>query len=270
MPVKPLEEYMKRITVIIPSRNRRDLLERAVKSVDQQDYEGQVELIIIDDASDIAVTEDSFSVKKVDLKVIRNDKYSGGAISRNIGIDYATGEYIGFLDDDDEYYSDKLSFLSKYLKDHDDVDVVFGKIVRDDSLQTSFLGGRINDISFVKYMHTNTSLIRKSSLDKIRFYEALSKYQDTQLHIEMIKTMNVHYANHPVARWYQNHGGVQITQMRTADDYKKAVNNFKLLINYLSCKKLLSRTERSSFYVRLIFQIIKLKSIQVVRNVSKS
>lgn len=251
---------MKKVSVIIPSKNRGQFLSRAVNSVDRQNYNGIIELIIIDDNSDVPIKSADFDINNVKIKIFRNKSSLGGAVSRNIGIDNATGDYLCFLDDDDEYYLDKLSVLSKYLDDNTDVDVVFGKVVRDDGMESNTEHTVVTKASFVKYLHTNTSLIRREVVNKVRFYETLSKYQDTQFHIELIKTKLVHFINYPVSRWYQNHGGAQITQMKSKSDFMKTTLNFKLLIQYLKVKGLLSKKEFVIFNLRLLHLRIKLRT----------
>ncbi len=91
------------VSVIIPTRNRANLLARSLKSVLHQHYHN-FEVIVIDDASedDTVNTIEQFRNKFKSFKYIRNNKRQGGAESRNIGIKSASGNYIAFLDDDDE------------------------------------------------------------------------------------------------------------------------------------------------------------------------
>jgi glycosyltransferase involved in cell wall biosynthesis len=97
------------ISVIIPTRDRPDLLMRAVRSVARQTYL-HLEVIIVNDGhpGDLASR-----VKQVcpDLpcRVIVNDRRPGGAGARNMGAYVSVGEYLAFLDDDDEWLEDKLA-----------------------------------------------------------------------------------------------------------------------------------------------------------------
>ena len=97
-----------KLSVIIPTRNRCEHLKRAVNSILNQTW-NNIEIIIIDDASTdntaLYVTELITNNKYV--KFISNDKAIGGSRSRNLGINIATGYYIGFLDDDDTWHPQK-------------------------------------------------------------------------------------------------------------------------------------------------------------------
>ena len=92
------------VSVIIPTYNRVQLLKQAVISVLQQTYQN-FEIIIINDGSTVNIFE---SVHNLDsrIKVIKQ-KHSGSGNARNLGIQYARGKYVAFLDDDDIFMPDK-------------------------------------------------------------------------------------------------------------------------------------------------------------------
>lgn len=248
---------VKKVSVIIPSRNRKKLLQRAVNSIEKQTYDN-TEVVIIDDCSDSLIDKSDFDVKNIQVHIVRNDKPLGGAISRNIGLSKASGDYICFLDDDDIYYEEKIAVLAEYLELNSSVDGVFGQIVRDVPLKKrSIPEGLIKSLSYIKYLHTNTSLIRKEVFESVIFFEELEKYQDTQFHIEIIKKKNIHYIETPVARWFQNHGADQITRLKSNSDYRRALLNFSKLIKYLNSKNLLSKKELFIFKLRLMYMKVK-------------
>lgn len=109
-----------RVTVIIPTYKRTvDFLSRAVKSVINQTYPN-VEVIVIDDSpSDYelrnSIKEYMDTVVNDDIKYFQNEKNIGGSLARNRGIELATGEYISFLDDDDEYMPEKIEKQVKFM-----------------------------------------------------------------------------------------------------------------------------------------------------------
>ena len=107
------------VSVIIPTHNRPQLLQRAIKSVVSQTYQG-IELIVIDDASQDKIKLPSNYNSLLDVQIIRNDKSLGPSVARNIGIDVAKGEYISFLDDDDEYFPEKIRSAIETLNNEDD------------------------------------------------------------------------------------------------------------------------------------------------------
>ena len=97
------------VSVIIPTYNRAHLVDRAIQSVLNQTYK-DFELIIVDDGS-TDNTEDiikEFQKKDERIKYIRHEENRGGSAARNTGIKAAKGEYIAFLDSDDEWLPIKL------------------------------------------------------------------------------------------------------------------------------------------------------------------
>ncbi len=97
------------VSVIIPTRNRAQSLKRAVDSVLKQDYHN-LEVIVVDDASSdntLQAIQSEFDDSR--LRYIRHDTKKGGAAARNSGIRSSRGEFIAFLDDDDEWAPEKIS-----------------------------------------------------------------------------------------------------------------------------------------------------------------
>ena len=92
---------MKKITVIIPIYNAEKYLERCVNSVLAQ-TQTDLEIILIDDGSsdNSPMICDSYASKNDNVSVI-HQKNAGVSAARNVGIETATGKYIGFVDSDD-------------------------------------------------------------------------------------------------------------------------------------------------------------------------
>lgn len=95
------------VSVIITTYNRANLVSRAIKSVLGQTYEN-LELVVVDDAS----TDDTHSVvnrfEDERLTYVRHDENRHLSAARNTGIEHADGDYVAFLDDDDEWRPQKL------------------------------------------------------------------------------------------------------------------------------------------------------------------
>ncbi len=96
------------VSVIIPTYNRKHLLTRAIDSVLGQIY-SDWELIVVDDASEDATGAlDVFSGLIPNLTYVRLDAHCGVSAARNRGVGLALGEWICFLDSDDQWHRDKL------------------------------------------------------------------------------------------------------------------------------------------------------------------
>jgi glycosyltransferase involved in cell wall biosynthesis len=95
------------ISVIIPTRQRPELLRRAVTSVVDQRYDGEIEVIIVFDQE----TPVDPGVPAGDGRIIRtmtNERSPGLAGARNTGILASTADLVGYCDDDDEWLPGKL------------------------------------------------------------------------------------------------------------------------------------------------------------------
>jgi glycosyltransferase involved in cell wall biosynthesis len=105
---------MTKLSIIIPVHNRKKNLDDLLKELSPQKTE-EVEIIIVDDGSDIPYITD------YDVKLIRLIECSGGAsVPRNVGLKYAKGEYITFIDSDDMVSNDYIqTILDKTKEDWD-------------------------------------------------------------------------------------------------------------------------------------------------------
>ena len=104
------------VSVIIPTLHRPTLLMRALASVLCQTW-GELEVIVIIDGPDpdtIAILQ---TVDDPRLRVIANAQSLAAAGARNVGMDHARGEWIAFLDDDDEWLPEKLAKQLAYAAD---------------------------------------------------------------------------------------------------------------------------------------------------------
>ncbi|HET8817577.1 MAG TPA: glycosyltransferase [Pseudidiomarina sp.] len=111
---------MKRVSVYMPTHNRRDLLQRAVESVQAQTH-SEWELIIVNDAStdDTADYLAALAAQDSRIHVLTNETSLGACGSRNRAIEAATGEFVTGLDDDDTFHPQRLekmvaAFASQY------------------------------------------------------------------------------------------------------------------------------------------------------------
>ena len=103
------------VSVIIPTYNAEKTIKRAIDSVLSQNED--VEILICDDCS----TDSTLTIAlHYGLRLFQNNKHTGGPnAGRNIGIKAAKGEYIAFLDQDDEWLPGKLKKQLEVLKDAD-------------------------------------------------------------------------------------------------------------------------------------------------------
>jgi glycosyltransferase involved in cell wall biosynthesis len=107
------------VSCIIPTANRPTLLKRAIDSVVSQTYDNIEIIIVASPPHDIVRPVISkYNDCEVPIDAIYIEDDSGPSAARNRGIDAANGEYIAFLDDDDEWRPNKLEQQVPYLTEY--------------------------------------------------------------------------------------------------------------------------------------------------------
>jgi len=101
-----------KVSVIIPTYNRRDYVVAAIESVLAQDF-ADYEVIVVDDGS----TDDTGDLLTPYANTVRviHTANQGPALARNVGMQAARGDYIAYLDSDDLYYPYKLGLQAALL-----------------------------------------------------------------------------------------------------------------------------------------------------------
>ena len=175
---------MPKVSIIIPIYNVAEHLCRSLDSVCNQTL-SDIEIILIDDCSTDNSLEimEQYAQKDNRIKIIKLKNNSGAAIARNKGLDIATGEYLGFIDPDDEIDLNYYEVLYNTAK-NENADVVKCKrknIRLDGEVTYSHLNEKIKNRGkyFFSYEWTtaiyNTKFIHTNN---IRFPEECIKAQD--------------------------------------------------------------------------------------------
>ena len=103
------------VSIIVRTKDRPKLLKIALKSIFAQTYR-PIEVVLVNDGGcALDIDEIRAILGDVSLNYIRLEKNTGRAHAGNVGIENANGEYIGFLDDDDEFYPEHIATLIEFL-----------------------------------------------------------------------------------------------------------------------------------------------------------
>ena len=123
---------MMTVSIIIPIYKVEPYILRCVDSVLCQTYR-QLEIILVNDCSpdrsmEMAIEHIEASPQSKDLSFIylSHEKNLGQAAARNTGLNVAKGEYIYFLDSDDEITEDCIEILTNEIKEHQGIEIVCG------------------------------------------------------------------------------------------------------------------------------------------------
>lgn len=167
------------ISVIIPTYNRCALLFRAIESVLNQTYKDW-ELVIVDDGSTDNTSLEVTHLLKEEKK-IRYIKTPNRGVSaaRNLGIKLSAGEYLAFLDSDDEWLPGKLELQVRFLKENpkfklvhgDEIWIRKGKRVNQKNIHKKCGGDIFPQCLDLCAISPSTVLIKKSLLDEVGLFK---------------------------------------------------------------------------------------------------
>ena len=102
------------VTVIVPTRDRPVMLDRAVRSIAGQSYPGEIECVIVFDQSDPAPVDAELPASRR-IRLLTNTRTPGAAGARNTGVTASDGAVVAFCDDDDVWAADKLRLQVELL-----------------------------------------------------------------------------------------------------------------------------------------------------------
>ncbi|GHU06031.1 hypothetical protein FACS1894147_12740 [Spirochaetia bacterium] len=173
------------VSVVIPMYNAASTIIDALESVRKQNYEGKMEIMVVNDGS----TDNSVDIvnrykvehEELDINVI-NKPNGGVASARNTGIKAANGDFIALLDSDDVWLENKLKVLMPYF-DNLEIDCIgsgqYGKLLKCGFKTIKRLTQICPiDLVFRWNPHTSTVVFRKTLVDKIGLYNENLKYAE--------------------------------------------------------------------------------------------
>lgn len=191
------------VSVVIPTRNRPQLLEQAIRSVLAQTHKN-LDVIVVDDASteDMGVVISRFNDAR--LRYVRHLVNKGGSAARNTGIRAAHGEYIAFLDDDDEWEPWKTTEQLRLLRHFDAVLCAYwGEEL---GVARRYQGRPTVDLDELKYGFfrgggTSALMVRAALMRELLFDESLPRFQDWDMCIRLAQRTKIGYVPRPLVKY---------------------------------------------------------------------
>lgn len=258
------------ISVVITTKNRIELLPRAVQSVLEQSWPS-FEVIVVDDGSDLPVTLPAADPR---VRIVRNEISKGCPEARNIGFREANGEFLCMLDDDDWYLPGKLESQARYLLGHPDIDLVFSRaVIRDASgrerryLPPDHVHTRERNLEAFNVIHPSAVLFRRRVLDRVRFEPRIRKYEDTLFFNRCCFTFQTAYLPVDVSVWMQDGRPDQLTRLF----YDRNFENFRIVCEELRDILVRHPRARRLYYGRLAFQALRCgRFVEVLKAAAKA
>ena len=217
------------ISIVIPTFNRRELLQRALDSVFKQTYKN-FEVIVVDDGSSDKTYElDIFRKPPANVHFIRLAQNSGVSKARNTGVANSKGEWLAFLDSDDMWLPAKLASQVEWLNVNPEYRIVQtkevwirnGKRVNPPKTHEK-VGGDIFAISLDRCMVTPSSVIMQRSLfdEAGGFNEELPACEDYDLWLRITCRYQVGLINENLLIRYGGHEDQLTSTVKVLDSYR--------------------------------------------------
>jgi glycosyltransferase involved in cell wall biosynthesis len=211
-----------KISVIVPTYNRSELLPRAINSILNQTFK-DFELIIVDDGSTDNTKKiiEKYSENDSRIKYIYQENSGGPPRPKNTGIKIAKGNYIAFLDSDDEWLPSKLEEqIKKYIendKNHNIGLVGCGAIIINKATKEKeyftpprFLLKKTPEILQKTIAHSCSSIIIKKTVfeDSGLFDENIKVLDDRDLYIRILNKYKFIFIQKPLFKYYVHDNNV--------------------------------------------------------------
>lgn len=175
------------ISVIIPLYNKEPIIGRTIKSVLSQDH-NDFEVIVVNDGSTDRSVKIVRSIDDCRIRLI--DQENGGpSKARNTGIKNAKGEWLYFIDADDEMEPGALNHYAELVSRYPDTDIFMGEVFYNDGIKKKisccYQDGYIDNIYKSLFFHkinpcSGTLLYRKSLCIKHPYKENLRRFEDLE------------------------------------------------------------------------------------------
>ena len=247
---------MDKVSIVLPVYNSEDYLDRCIKSIVTQNYDN-IELIIINDGS----TDNSWQIiekykeEYPNIIVAIDQKNMGVSKTRNKGIDYATGKYLMFIDNDDYFDNHYIDTFVESIK-KDDLDIVIGGYKRPDSNNKIIAKVELIDEEYSKFIIVAAwaKIYKTEYIKKNKFYFLNSNIgEDINFTIPAVLSTNkikiIPYVGY---NWFYNDKSVS----NTAHKNLKNELQFDLLLNTLytelKTRDLINNKYVEYYFIKLI------------------
>jgi len=187
-------ERIPAVSVVIPTRNRAELVSRAVQSVLSQTF-ADLEVVVIIDGPDETTKALLDSISDPRLRVHMYPVSSGGAEARNLGVRNSAAGWIAFLDDDDQWLPEKLAVQMSIVAGRTDENLCVACKFLEQSesgdralpLRLPQAGEILSEYIYCPrglstgegFVQTSTLLVRRSLMLKVPFLSVLACGQET-------------------------------------------------------------------------------------------
>jgi glycosyltransferase involved in cell wall biosynthesis len=214
---------MPKVSVVVPSYNRAHLLDACLESVVRQTYR-DFEIVVVDDGSTDNTAEVAARYAPLARYVWQENRGIPEAYNR--GIQEARGEYILFVDSDDQLLEEALGAEVAVLDENDDVGLAYAQAWQVDESgavtalrKPAFARGayirsgreEIKDLLFWCHITSPTPMVRRRCFDDVGpFDPQLPIGEDWDMWIRIAKKYDVAYIDRPLGKYLKHSGNISM------------------------------------------------------------
>jgi len=224
-----------KVSVIIPTFNRRELVRKAIDCVLAQSFPVE-DIVVVDDGSTDGTAEALVERYGDRIRVVRQSN-AGVSAARNRGLEMARGEFIALLDSDDLWLPEKTGRQVRFLEAHPGFGMVLCDIMQVDRDGNDI--GPIHRRDFIpedghvlRWVLRQPSLAPLSAMFRREVYEtvggfdtALRTAEDIDFHLRVARRWPIGVVSETLVRAMRGHDGLSALE-QTYDDYQAVVERF--------------------------------------------
>lgn len=262
-------------SIIVINYNAEQYLNKCLDSIFSQTLDkSKYEVIVVDDLS----TDNSVNIiKEYDVKFFQTKGNTMCGGTRNVGMDYAKGEYILFMDSDDYLYNNEaLEKLSTIVNGQDIIHLTFN-MVYDDGRRVNNLNSEVMTLR-ERIMHPThpvsvwSKCWKKELIKDIRFYEGVY-YEDTYFTMHAYcKAKTEGYMTEPFYVYNRVAGSITLKKQTTrkkAHAHGQLYTMFYLMEDYPEYKKELLARIKAKNLIDRINQLIEIHEAELSQDYDK-
>lgn len=246
-----------RISIVTPSYNQSEFLERTILSVLNQNYPN-LEYIIIDGGSDDGSVEIIRKYEKyITYWVTEKDKGQSDAINK--GFEKSTGAILAYINSDDTYNPGAFSRIAAVFAERPGADIVFGNVMHVDVCDNVIGECRFTKFNFTALIYEGGSLHQPGTFWKKDIYEKVNRINPTyrfcmdfDFFCRVAEIGKLRYVRECIAnfRWHENSKSCTIDQIGLAE-HEEIARRYRASNNeiYLEYKRTICKIRRFFKYV---------------------
>jgi glycosyltransferase involved in cell wall biosynthesis len=223
---------MSKVSIIITTHNRPHLLPRAVDSARASGNE--VEIVVVDDASSDETASVCRSLSGINY--VRVDRNQGVAGARNLGLVASRGEFVSFLDDDDQRLPNSVDKQIAALEKNPGAALIYGQAVPEDASGTRHSpypadcpqGDVFWQLLTRNFIPCGSAVFRRECLSRVGLLDdSISGIDDWDLWVRIAEIFSIAAVEEPVMIWRQSTRTSSQGSSRTVDLIEQGRRRFR-------------------------------------------